>query len=428
VGDAVKGHRLSGRKRPRGRRDEWLLIVNLPREQLTDDQGELLLDARGRPRWRYPTTQRQFTGGAKAADTALRDWIEELEQHDGLDPSTMTVEQLLKRWLLATKHDMRPVSHQFYRGICERHLYQHLGDQLAADMQRADFAEYMSAAMDRGLSEKTVGHHRSTLRCAYNWGMDGGLLDRNPLARMKRGAGARKPQKRLTIWNSVTIAKAVVLARGSQAHAAAVLGGWAGLRAGEMCALRWEDVALADGLMLVCRTVEEDRDAHELVEFTPKGYNEEWVPLTSVAVEELRRLHHDFLEERLARPSWNPEGRVICRVSGAQMRPSSLSSIWAGFVARSGLPKLHLHGLRHSFGTLAYELEGAKVAQHLLRHTLMSTTTNTYVHQSKRAQGRATARMERVATDALAKAEAQVAAADSLPTRDSVVSLSGASG
>ena len=130
------------------------------------------------------------------------------------------------------------------------------------------------------------------------------------------------------------IAGVVVKARGLQVHAAGVLAGFSGLRAGEVSGLLWSDLDLQRGFVTVSRTVEEDEDG-TLLEYSPTNGKARVVPLTFLACEELRALLTTRKEYRLAKGgAWNEAGRVVPKKDGTQMAPSSLKSQWWNWVAR----------------------------------------------------------------------------------------------
>jgi len=386
------------------RRGLWLLIVNMPPEHLI-----------GRDRPKYPKVSKRVSAkGVRDARADLRTWITELEQKRCTDPRRLTVAGLLEQWLAAVKPPvLRPASHEFYKSISDNHLVPKIGKRIAADMRRGDFSAYFATGRAAGLSETTLSHHKATMSAAYSWAIEAEILQSNPLWHFRRGP---QPQPRkLTVWDHATIAAAVVLARGTQAHATAVLGGWCGLRPSEVCAVRFADADLRAGILTVKRSVEETDDG--LQEFAPKGGVSRVAPLPSAAVAELEmlRVAHDV--ERLRRPGWNSERRILCRRDGEQMTPSGMASTWSGFVRRRALPKLSPHGLRHSYGTIVCDADGLKVAQAWLGHTKESTTM-IYHHRTDQALVAAISRLERETAEAVAKA-----VQDSLLGSDPITSL-----
>ena len=75
---------------------------------------------------------------------------------------------------------------------------------------------------------------------------------------------------------------------------------------------------------------------------------------------------------------------------GAPLFPDSVTQWFGKFVARSGLPKVTVHSLRHTYATLMIS-DGAPlvVVSKQLGHAQTSTTANIYAHVIASAQARA---------------------------------------
>ena len=234
---------------------------------------------------------------------------------------------------------------------------------------------------------------------------------------------ALRPTSR-PVWSMEEIAGVVVKARGLQVHAAGVLAGFSGLRAGEVSGLLWSDLDLQRGFVTVSRTVEEDEDG-TLLEYPPTNGKARVVPLTFLACEELRALLTTRKEYRLAKGgAWNEAGRVVPKKDGTQMAPSSLKSQWWNWVARQKIdPHLPIHGLRDSFGTWVYEEYRVKQAQEWLGHSDPATTLRHYVRLTTAARAKAVAGLDEVTRAAPDRAEEKVLE-DAKPRRDNVVALS----
>lgn len=88
------------------------------------------------------------------------------------------------------------------------------------------------------------------------------------------------------------------------------------------------------------------------------------------------------LEERLV---WGPDhqesGLVFTREDGSPVHPTGFANVFERLVRSSGLPRLTVHGLRHTFATLALEAGvHPKKVQEILGHSSISVTIDTYSH------------------------------------------------
>jgi integrase len=374
-------------------RHRWRLIVNLPA-------------ATAGTRRRYPRTVRTVDASSKrAAERALSDWIAELEAHDCTDPSRLIVSELCRRWIDAI--DVRPKTRQFYSDNVRLHIAPTLGAMLARDLRPSHLTALYATLRDRGLSETSRHHVHATVRAAFSWAGREELVDRNPAEYVQDPP--RQSRRDVVTWTQDDIARGLHTADGLQVLVPLALGAWAGLRAGEMCGLRWPDCDLDAGVLHIVRSLEQTRDGlHVVAPKSSAGVRD--VPIPRQLVEILRDEKVAMDEMSLAHHgAWNREQHVCCRQSGEPMRPNDLSSSWRRFCARHALPVVRLHDLRHSYATELFEQGGTdkermlKVVQERLGHAQSSTTADIYLHVTEHASRAATDEQERRIDVALAK-------------------------
>jgi integrase len=215
-----------------------------------------------------------------------------------------------------------------------------------------------------------LGH---TLRMAVRWK----VIDRVPCSVTMLKVGAALPKfydfddyKRL-----VEAAHAV----DARAHLIVLLGGDAGLRRGEMLALRWGDVDFKRRQLQVQESVWErkrrDGTGHERITDTPKGGRSRVVPLTDALWQMLHAHRHLRGEHVLFGNDGRPATSFFLRnlLEATQKR--------AGLRSTGGL-----HILRHTFCShLAMRGAPAKAIQELAGHAEL-TTTMRYMHLSPGAR------------------------------------------
>ncbi|WP_203980877.1 tyrosine-type recombinase/integrase [Planotetraspora silvatica] len=78
-----------------------------------------------------------------------------------------------------------------------------------------------------------------------------------------------------------------------------------------------------------------------------------------------------------------PDGLVFVGEKGAQLRRSNFTKVWAKALAKTGLPKIHIHDLRHTGNTLA-AATGATLKELMTRMGHSSTKAATvYLHAAE---------------------------------------------
>lgn len=156
-----------------------------------------------------------------------------------------------------------------------------------------------------------------------------------------------------------------------------------GLRRGEALGLRWADVDLDAGRLRVVQTVIQTRSTVSIGEpKTDRGRRS--MKLDHGTVDVLRALRHRTNQERLLTgPDFVDQGLVFHQPDGGWLRPDAVSATFLRRAARDGMPRLTLHGLRHTWATLALE-QGIhpRVVQERLGHSTIAITLGIYSHVS----------------------------------------------
>jgi integrase len=171
--------------------------------------------------------------------------------------------------------------------------------------------------------------------------------------------------------------------KGDRMEALYVLAVTAGLRQGELLALRWEDVNLAGEYptLDVRRSLSETRGRRSFV--APKSGRGRHLRLSRRAVSAIRTHRKRQLEECVMKAGlWEDLGFIFPSEVGTPMSGRNLYRAFKIRVKRASLPQtLRFHNLRHMRATLLLR-QGVnpKFVQELLGHVDISLTLNTYSH------------------------------------------------
>ena len=363
----------------------WRLVVEWPGE--------------GRTR----RTRKVEASGKKCAAELLDAWLPELERELNIGDQPITVRELSERWIRVRtdgEKPWRPKTRKFYDDNLRLHILPTLGDVPADQVRSADLSLLYASL---GLEETSRHHVHATIRALFNWGVRNELLLRNPALLVDHPP--QQVSKPGAVWSEETVSVALRAAAGlgrkqptpQLVHIPIVLGAWAGLRCGEMCALRWEHVDLEAGTIAVVEGISQTAKG-ELHYHGPKRA-ERTVPIPKQAVALLRSHKARQDELRIARRRrWNVNGYVLCRQTGEPVKPSNLSSAWSRFCTTHKLPEIRLHDLRHSFATSIFEQGGEqmlKVVQELLGHADPAITARIYLHATPHVLEAVTAAQEK---------------------------------
>lgn len=151
-----------------------------------------------------------------------------------------------------------------------------------------------------------------------------------------------------------------------------------GMRIGEICALKWSDIDLMEGVIRVSRSLQriymlrlDGTRYTEIVESTPKTSNSmREIPLSRDLKAIIKPLSKIV----------NTDYYVLTN-EGKPTEPRTYRMYYRALMQELDMPRLKFHGLRHSFATRCIE-SGCdyKTVSALLGHANISTTLNLYVH------------------------------------------------
>ncbi len=166
-----------------------------------------------------------------------------------------------------------------------------------------------------------------------------------------------------------------------------------GLRIGEICGLKWEDIDWADRTLTIRRTVlrvknfAEEGGRTRLVLNRPKSRTSyRTIPIPRGIYKLLERCHN----QRTAVSEF-----VVCTKSGAMTEPRSYRRLYQKLVEAAKLSRVSFHGLRHTFATRGLESGmDIKTLSELLGHSNTTVTLNIYAHSMMEEKRRGIDRIE----------------------------------
>ena len=261
---------------------------------------------------------------------------------------------------------------------------EHITKDTLASLLRRQSTRRSIDDFPEGLDRRTVNYVHTILHRAFKDAVRWGRLARNPADAADPPRGSRKSDG-VHAWSAATLRSFLQSTQkaGDREHALWVLLATTGMRRGEAIGVRWSDVDLDKGRVRVVQTITQTRSKVTVGEpKTTSGRRS--VSLDSGTVGVLRDHRKRMLQERLLiGPDFSDDGLVFHEPDGACLRPEAVSGRFVRRVGQHGLPRLTIHGLRHTWATLALE-QGIhpRVVQERLGHSTIAITLGIYSHVS----------------------------------------------
>ena len=296
-------------------------------------------------------------------------------------PAGVTVGQWLDYWLEVVIHPHRAVTTTYgYQKIIDNHLKPALGRVPLHALTAVQVQQYLSRMLAEGLSCNTIRKHHTLLQTALGLAVRQDMLERNVVLSVDAPPRVNPDHH---FYSADQLQRLFDLVEGRPLEPVVKLAGYLGLRRSEICALKWSNVDFGEGVLYICEARTAANGA--AVDKGPKSTSS--VRRMSFAgIPELQALlearYALFLRRREERgEGYNPEGFVLTHGPGRPYSPDYLSGCFSRFVREHNLPACTLHGLRHSFASIA---NSQKVPIYsickALGHSSTAITSQIYLH------------------------------------------------
>jgi integrase len=324
----------------------------------------------------------------KAADKELTRILGQLDHGVYVEPSKLTVETYLKGWLEGMTGKVEPNTLENWGNYARAQVYPRIGHVRLHDLTAARLAAFYGELADRGrrdgkggLAPKTVKNIHGLLHRALADAVEQALVSRNEAA-LSSARPAKVPKVERRVWAPEVLRRFLEGMVTDRLAALWHLDCTTGLRRSELLGLPWSaldldrsELAVVQRLILV-----NHRPVIRRGTKTPKSARR--ISLDPVTVAILKAHRRAQAAERLAwGPAWRDHGLVFAHEDGTPLYPNWVTERFERLATDAGLPRLTLHGLRHSYATagLAAGVD-VKVMSERLGHASTGLTADLYQH------------------------------------------------
>ena len=349
----------------------------------------------------------------KECEAAMNKLLVKVEQQTYVAPTKASVrEYLTKEWLPAVKATIRPTTYNSYEQHVSCHIAPHIGSVKLAKLTGAQvnalyakLAETGAKDGKSGLSPLTIHHVHTCLHKACKDAVRWGRLPKNPVDAADPPSTCGAAKKEMKTWSAEQLGAFLKSTKDDRLAPLWRVLAMTGMRRGEACGLKWEDVNLEKGRVSVRRSLIPHEDKVIVSEpKTAKGRRQ--IALDAGTVEAFKaQAAQQMDDQENAEAAWEETGYVFTMDDGRPMHPQSVSRAFDRAIAAAKLPRIRLHDLRHTHASLALAAGiNPKVVSERLGHATVSITLDTYSHAIPALQEEAA---ERIARLVLAEREEQ---------------------
>jgi len=298
--------------------------------------------------------------------------------------SEKVMRDLANEWLNIKRGLVKEATYVRYRHLYEKHIDERFGTIKLYKLDVAAIEAYIRSKQKTttcdGLAPKTVQDILSVYRLLIAYGVEKKMLPQDSISKSHSHIPLKVSDNKVTVLlpKERTDLERYILDQEDVRSFGIFLALYTGIRIGELCALRWKDVDLENGILYINHTIQRlhdytgnSEDKTRVVISTPKTESSiRMIPLPS------------FLIEQLSAFASSPDHFILTDTEKPEETRSYLY-FYKRQLTLCGLPEYTFHTIRHTFATRCVE-EGVdiKSLSEILGHSNVKITMNRYVHPS----------------------------------------------
>lgn len=290
--------------------------------------------------------------------------------------------KLAEEWLDSVKPTLKKSSISKYQNVLDKHLLPEFGEKNVVDITRYDVTSFSSKLLafdgkdGKGLAPKTVACIISVMKNVMNYVRNVKCI----CVINFDGLGVKLPPKQLRVFSTLEQDRlsAFLLKDLNYIKLGILLCLYTGLRIGELCALKWEDIYFSEKKLSVTKTMQRiqkpDGNGHKtqvIIEPPKSNCSAREIPIPEEVFSILLNMRQ-------------PDSCFF--LTGQEkvyMEPRVMENHFDRVMESCGIIDATMHTCRHSFATRCVELGfDIKTLSEILGHANVSITMNRYVHPS----------------------------------------------
>jgi integrase len=295
--------------------------------------------------------------------------------------TSATLADLIERWLDHVEADLSPKTLVEYQRVIDGRILPGLGNIKLRRLLTSDLESFYLQLSKQGLAPATVRRAHNIIRTALGQGLRWGWVTANPVANASPPSVPRpdiRPPDPATVLVLLDAARAWDVDFGDCLHLAAATGA----RRSELCGLRWDNIDLEAGQILIDRAIIETGST--LYEKDTKTHAARRIAVDTGTLLMLGdRLDRRQQASAALGMDWYPAGFVFSDDPGGATpwRPGRITLAFIRLCRRAQIDDVLLHDLRHFSATrlLASGIDVRTVAGRL-GHANAATTLAVYSH------------------------------------------------
>ena len=287
--------------------------------------------------------------------------------------SSMTFYEWGVRWLEDIQMEIKQSTYANYEYKLVRYVFPEIGQYGLNELDDSIAQELIQRLKDRGLKCSTIQAIFRIINQTMNHAIRQKLLKENPFLYIRFPKQPKKKKQALTRKEQKCLER-TALAESNGRGVPVLLALHAGLRIGEIAALRWEDIDFDANQIQISSTYQ------RVMDFSNKEGKTTLIYTRSKTESSVRKIPmSQTLRNVLIQHQVRASGVFVCSTKNHPSEPRLLTYHFHHIQKEAGLENVKFHQLRHTFATRCVESNGDIVSiSALMGHSSSKMTLDTY--------------------------------------------------
>ena len=296
-----------------------------------------------------------------------------VSQNDN-NSSPLLFSTVANEWLCSETQQLKESTIATYTHKLNKYIIPYFGENGITNINTQEIYHFINDALSNNLSRKYVSYLYRIIRAIYHfaekkYGIKDITTDISIRAREYHSIdilNVRQQEELIKYFSTHQTPTTLAVA----------LSYYAGLRIGEICALRWDDIDLNERMIYVNKTIQRiqckgENQKTKIIITSPKSDSStREIPIPPC----LYNMILTFPKE---------QNQYIISQSAEPIEPRTLQYRFSRLLESAGLDHIRFHSLRHMFASNALALGfDVKALSEILGHSSANITLKTYVHSS----------------------------------------------
>lgn len=295
---------------------------------------------------------------------------------------SITFGAISSEWLAVQTPELKASSVARYRNLLNSYILPRFSKSIIQEIQRSEIVVFSrdlltsGGAHSQGLAPKTVNSVLSVLKNVFTYASN----EKGVLVADIKDISVKQPQKPMRILSKgeQKALSEYLCSDPTPCHIGILLSLYTGLRIGEVCALRWQDIRVEEQYLYIHQTMQriqvdgDGRKRTEVVILPPKSdCSIRRIPIPDEVLRLLKTVQRQ------------DDAFLLTGLVHSYIEPRCLENRFKAVTKECGLKDVNYHALRHTFATRCVELGfDIKSLSEILGHASVNITLNRYVHPS----------------------------------------------